>query len=83
MKSNILTFTIFLAFTFGLTNCKKNCETTIDTCKEKPPTTELCLAYFNRWFYNKDKNKCEQIGYSGCSEKGFETQKECNACECK
>ena len=66
----------------GLTNCSKDCEPKISICSETPPAGELCQAYFNRFFYSEDKNKCEQIGYSGCSQKGFETQEECEECEC-
>ncbi|MDH5476043.1 MAG: BPTI/Kunitz-type proteinase inhibitor domain-containing protein [Cyclobacteriaceae bacterium] len=83
MKSNLLILTILLIVIFELTNCSKDCESTISTCKETPPTDELCQAYFNRWFFKEDKNKCEQIGYSGCSQKGFDTLAECEECECK
>ena len=84
MKSKLTLFiTILLVITLGLTNCSKDCEPTIATCSETPPTNELCQAAFNRWFYNKEKNKCEQIGYSGCSQKGFATQQECDKCKCK
>jgi hypothetical protein len=43
---------------------------------------EACQAYFQTWFYNKNTNSCEQIGYSGCSSKGFPTKEECEACKC-
>lgn len=79
--NNYLSATLlFVALMF--TNCSEECETTIATCKEKPPTNELCLAYFERWFYNADQNECEPIGYSGCSQWGFETEAECEACRC-
>jgi hypothetical protein len=66
-----------------LISCSKDCAPKLATCSETPPTNELCQAYFNRWFYDKNKNKCEQIGYGGCSPKGFETQQECEECKCK
>lgn len=68
---------------FGLINCSKSCEVTINACNDTPPTDEVCAAAFSRWFYNKDQNKCELIGYSGCSLKGFETEKACKVCRCK
>ena len=74
---------ILFALTVGLTSCSKDCEPNLATCNETPPTNELCQAAFNRWFFNKEKNKCEQIGYSGCSQKGFATQQECEECKCK
>lgn len=83
MKSKILILSILLVFTLGLISCSKDCEPKFATCSESPPTDEACQAYFNRWFYNKDKNNCEQIGYSGCSQKGFATKQECEECKCK
>ena len=66
-----------------LISCSKDCAPKLATCSEIPPTNELCQAYFKRWFYDKNKNKCEQSGYSGCSQKGFATQQECEECKCK
>lgn len=83
MTIKILIPAIVLFLTAGLTSCSKDCEPKLATCSETPPTNELCQAAFNRWFYNKEKNKCEQIGYSGCSQKGFATQQECEECKCK
>ena len=83
MNFNHLIPTVLIALTFGLSNCSKDCEPVITACNETPPTDELCKAAFNRWFYNKEKNTCEQIGYSGCSQKGFDTEQECKECECK
>ncbi len=51
-------------------------------CEIQPPTDELCLAYFENWFYNTTTNTCELIGYSGCESYGFETQAECETCIC-
>ena len=82
MKSNIIVILIGLFISLSLSNCKKECEPKATTCSEAPPTNELCLAYFSRWFYNSNTNKCELIGYSGCSQKGFETEQECEACLC-
>jgi hypothetical protein len=55
----------------------------MSACHDKVPTQEVCTAFFSRWFYNKAANKCERIGYSGCSAKGFATQQECEVCICK
>ncbi len=91
MKKKILVpLTLFLLIV-GLTNCSKDnepkivpCnESQLVTCSETPPQNEICFAAFNRWFYNKVNKKCEQIGYSGCSQKGFSTQQECEECKCK
>ncbi|MGK7390259.1 MAG: BPTI/Kunitz-type proteinase inhibitor domain-containing protein [Candidatus Cyclobacteriaceae bacterium M2_1C_046] len=58
-----------------------NCNIT-SICNETPPTDEICTAYFTMWFYDKTTSACNQIGYSGCSKKGFETKKECESCKC-
>jgi hypothetical protein len=67
----------------GLTNCSKDCELKITTCRDTVPEEEICLAYFDRWFYMEEKNKCEQIKYSGCSQKGFSKKQECEECKCR
>jgi len=68
---------------FTTTSCKKDCDNTIPICSETAPTNELCTAYFTRWFYDKKSNSCKEIGYSGCSQKGFSTKQECEECKCK
>jgi hypothetical protein len=82
MKKNILKSIVISTIVFIIISCSKDCEPKLDTCNETPPTDELCQAAFQRWFFNKEENKCEQIGYSGCSQKGFETLEECEQCEC-
>lgn len=74
-----------LAFCFSC-----DCEMPYDDCElereaacyDRPPKREMCDAFFVRWFYNEGTNRCEQIGYSGCTQAGFETQRECEACRC-
>ncbi|MBN8576397.1 MAG: hypothetical protein J0L66_05610 [Cytophagales bacterium] len=66
----------------SLTTCTKDCEPTLATCSEAPPANELCHVAFTRWFYDKGKNTCKRIAYGGCSQKGFETEQECRACQC-
>ena len=75
-------FLLAVTFIVGLSSCTKECETINPVCKETPATDELCLAVFERWFYNEKTNNCEQLSYSGCSEYGFETKIECEECDC-
>ncbi len=82
MNKKIPTLIFILGSLLGFTNCNKDCEIKIDTCKEIPPSNEACEAYFSRWFFTSTNKKCEQIGYSGCSMKGFETKLACEACKC-
>ena len=68
---------------FNITSCNKDCDTEQKPgCSDAVPTNEACLAYFERWFYNKNTNSCEKIGYSGCSQKGLATLQECEECKC-
>ena len=66
-----------------LLSCNKD-EDTISspTCSDTPPQDELCQAAFSRWFYDQSTNSCSQIGYSGCSQKGFASLEECEECKC-
>ena len=80
MKRKFLLLATGLVLTGGLTSCSEDCVTTIATCNENMPN-EDCLTQFNRWVFDKAKNDCEQISYSGCSQKGFATQQECEECK--
>ncbi len=74
---------IIIASLFVL-GCSKTCDNQEKPgCQDTPPTDELCLAYFTRWFYNSDSNSCEEIGYGGCNEWGFDNRQECEACRCE
>jgi hypothetical protein len=79
IKSLIPVILLFAAA--GLLGCSKDCEPNLATCNEVPLKGE-CAAYFERWFYNKQKLKCELVGYSGCSHSGFATKEECEECKC-
>lgn len=59
------------------------CPSPQGVCAEQVPQGEACAAYFERWFYDEELNKCIKISYSGCSSKGFETQQACEACKCR
>ena len=73
-------FTVLLLASTTLVACKKDCDVRNPACKDVTPTNEMCNAYFQRWFYNAQTNQCQLIGYSGCSQKGFATQADCQSC---
>ena len=77
-----LLFTLLL-IPFGIfSSCDKDCPADENqTCQETVPN-EACTAAFQRWFYDADDNKCEQISYSGCAAYGFATKEECEECKC-
>lgn len=67
---------------FGLmASCHKECNEPSGACADTPPTDEACQAYFTRWFYNSQTQSCQEVGYSGCSQKGFATESECLSCK--
>lgn len=74
---------VFVVLVLFLLGCGKECEINDPVCMETPPTGELCEAYFVRWFYSAETNSCSEIGYSGCSQKGFATKAGCEACDCE
>ena len=85
-KFNHLLWNIMFLATASLWNagCGNNCTPSSNvTCTETPPSGEPCAAYFERWFYHDQTKSCTQIGYSGCSQRGFATQQECEACKCQ
>jgi hypothetical protein len=82
MKKKLEIFCL-LMLTLSFTHCTKDCGLQDQTCFEVPPQQELCLAYFERWFYNSKNDRCEMIAYSGCSLKGFASKEECNFCACR
>lgn len=84
MKQNLLLKGLLLFGTSLVINCSsRDCGPAPAKCAEVPPTNEICSANFTRWFYNEGTSKCEQITYTGCSQKGFETLQECEACKCR
>jgi hypothetical protein len=82
MKNSFIVYISTFSFVF-LISCSKDCDPSNSSiCSETAPTNEMCQAYFQRWFYNPKSNQCEQISYSGCSQRGFATENECNECVC-
>lgn len=61
---------------------KFECDNTNLGCSQVPPTNEICLAFFQKWFYDNQSKTCNMVSYSGCSDLGFKTKVECEACNC-
>ena len=63
---------------------KNDCEPELEKCHESPRKNgTTCMARFTSWFFDKETNECYEASYSGCSQKGFKTKEECEACKCK
>ncbi|MFK8037800.1 MAG: BPTI/Kunitz-type proteinase inhibitor domain-containing protein [Crocinitomicaceae bacterium] len=82
MKNKIAILAIILLSTLSACNKIIKCDAANLTCTETAPTGELCEAYFTRWFFDASTNSCQEIGYNGCSEKGFATKIDCENCIC-
>jgi hypothetical protein len=80
MKTSVA---LLFGLAIGSASCNKECEIKNPACNEVAPSDEVCAASFQRWFYNKKKNACEQVSYSGCEHYGFSTKQECESCKCK
>ncbi|WP_235298155.1 BPTI/Kunitz-type proteinase inhibitor domain-containing protein [Portibacter marinus] len=78
----LLTLGMILWVTITIFSCSKECTFENTVCTEVPPADELCQAAFDRWFYVQETKTCESVFYSGCSQRGFATQAECEECEC-
>lgn len=78
-------FYIIGLLALSIVSCSKlsDCAAVDAKCLDVPPNNEACAQAFQRWFYNSQSNTCELKAYSGCEAYGFESEAECNACECK
>ncbi len=66
-----------------LSACNKTCTADIPACTERPDNGTVCQAAFESWFYDESTGTCALVVYSGCEELGFETQGECDNCDCR
>ncbi|CAO2577773.1 Eppin [Lemmus lemmus] len=67
-------------------NCGKKClDPQQDICS-LPKDSGYCMAYFPRWFYNKENSTCQLFIYGGCqgNNNNFQSQSLCqNVCQKK
>ncbi|XP_076427296.1 eppin isoform X3 [Peromyscus maniculatus bairdii] len=67
-----------------LFNCGKKClDPQQDICS-LPKDSGYCLAYFPRWWYNKENSTCQLFIYGGCqgNNNNFQSQRICqNVCK--
>lgn len=77
-----LIYSLLILLVFS-TSCKKGDSDKSDSKCEDIPYSGDCEAYFQSWFYNKEKKQCEYIGYGGCYATGFETKEACEQMKCK
>ncbi|XP_040588698.1 eppin [Mesocricetus auratus] len=67
-------------------NCGKKCLNPQQDICSLPKDSGYCLAYFPRWWYNKENSTCELFIYGGCqgNNNNFQTQGTCqNICKKK
>lgn len=64
-------------------SCEKDCDASKATvCEERVPANETCKTKFKRWFYDEGSNTCQIVEYTGCSQRGYATEGECQICVC-
>lgn len=83
MKSvrNLLT-SLFMAGLFMLQGCNADCVECFVDCRLEPDPG-FCLAYFPKYYFNRETRQCEQFIWGGCGGVvPFDTLEECEACEC-
>ncbi|OJV54859.1 MAG: hypothetical protein BGO31_16060 [Bacteroidetes bacterium 43-16] len=83
MKCYLGLAAIVIALGFGSCAKLSDCQAVDAKCLQKPPVNEACQAAFSRWFYDAESNQCTLVPYTGCSDVGFKSEAECNACACK
>ncbi|XP_035302492.1 eppin [Cricetulus griseus] len=67
-------------------NCGKKCLNPQQDICSLPKDSGYCMAYFPRWWYNKENSTCELFIYGGCqgNNNNFQTQAICqNTCKKK
>lgn len=76
-----LRFILISFFSFIIIGCANNNKLP-EKCFEKAEIG-ICRAYFIKYYYNQENQKCEKFVYGGCGGNvPFETLKECkNSCE--
>ena len=75
----VLSFCVVL----GLVSCKKDCEVIIERCNENLSNDfGFCQAFYKRWFYDNNLNRCVETKYVGYSARGFANKQECEICLC-
>jgi len=73
----LLLITLF----FAITACNKDCPTTGPCSLEPDPG--ICQAAIPRYYFDKQKQKCEEFIWGGCDGTvPFETLEECEKCTC-
>ncbi|XP_067122223.1 papilin-like [Centruroides vittatus] len=86
------------SFIYGGCQGNENNFETLDECQDtcqvfsaevdcsSAPETGPCLAYFRRYFYDRNSQTCKEFVYGGCQGNGnnYKTEKDClEACACK
>lgn len=83
---SILLLSLLTFFTFSLTSCScDDCDNapSYAKCSEHPDKDETtCMAVWESWIYDSETGKCQKMQYSGCEPLGFESQEECEECDC-
>ncbi|XP_068619320.1 papilin [Battus philenor] len=63
--------------------CEQVCRPETDPCKQRPEPGN-CLAYLPMWYYDEERDDCNQFVYGGCNgnDNRFDTKEDCEG-RCK
>jgi len=71
-------FLFLLLMSFG---CNKDCPVKGPCALEPDPG--ICEAYIPKYYFDKEKQKCEEFIWGGCDGTvPFDTMEECKECSC-
>jgi hypothetical protein len=74
---------VFASSVILFSACDKECDASkAEACEVYVPANESCQTQFKRWFYDESSNSCQLVEYTGCTQRGFETQSDCQICVC-
>ncbi|KAL9972345.1 hypothetical protein ACROYT_G018630 [Oculina patagonica] len=76
----VVVFCLFSVLLISAVNSREDEEEfdASDICKLKPESG-MCMAYFQKWYFNTSVNQCMTFVYGGCRGNGnrFDSKKEC------
>lgn len=83
MKGELSALTISIIMLLTFTRCNKDCFES-DRCNLEPDAG-LCLAAFQKFYFDKKEKKCKVFTWGGCGGVvPFDTLEECEKqCDCK
>lgn len=82
-KASFIKIFVFLGAVVLLSACDKTCDASKESvCEAYVPANESCQTTYSKWFYDEGSNTCQLVTYTGCTQRGFESEAACQVCIC-